>query len=144
MKQLLSLFLAAPLFGQTPLSLRDAVQVALRENRSIAESGAAVNAAAARISQVRGGKLPKIDYSESFTRGNNPVYVFGALLTQHQFGMENFNIGPLNRPDPLNNFQSQITVDQVLYDGGQTATGIRSAAIGRDMTTEELRRAEML
>ena len=31
------------------------------------------------------GKLPKVNYSESFTRGDNPVYVFGSLLTQHQF-----------------------------------------------------------
>jgi outer membrane protein len=144
MKQLLSLLLAAPLFGQAPLSLREAVQLAVRENRSIVESEAAVNAAAARISQARSGTLPKLNYSESFTRGNNPVFVFGSLLTQHQFGMENFNIGPLNRPDALNNFQSQLTVDQVLYDGGQTPAGVRSAALGRDMTAEERRRAGML
>jgi outer membrane protein len=144
MKQLLSLVLAAPLFGQTPLSLREAVQLALRENPSMVETRASVHSAAARIAQARGDALPKINYSESFTRGNNPVFVFGSLLTQHQFGPENFNIGPLNHPDALNNFQSQLTVDQVLYDGRQTAVAIKSAALGRDLSAEEQRRAEML
>ncbi len=144
MKQLLFLVLAAPLFAQAPLSLRDAVHLALRDNRSLAEAASSVQAAAARIDQARSARLPKVNYSESFTRGNNPVYVFSSLLTQHQFGLENFNIGPLNRPDALNHFQSQLTVDQVLYDAGQTGVAARSASLGRDMTAEERRRAEML
>jgi len=144
MKQLLFLVLTAPLLAQPPLSLREAVGLALRENRSLAESSAGVQAASDRIEQARAGRLPKQNYAESFTRGNNPVFVFGSLLTQHQFGPDNFNIGPLNRPDALNNFQSQLTVDQVLYDGGQTGAGVRSAALARDMSAEERRRAEML
>ena len=85
---------AAPLFAQAPLSLRDAVRFALRENRGLAASSAAVDAAGARVDQARGGRLPKVNYSESWTAGNNPVFVFGSLLTQHQFTAENFNIGP--------------------------------------------------
>src|SRR5437764_12343956 len=144
MKQLLLLVAAGPLLAQDPLSLREAVGLARRENKAIAATNAAMGASAARIDQARAGRLPKLNYSESFARSDNPVFVFSSLLTQHQFGAENFNIGPLNRPDSLNNFQSQLTVDQVLYDGGQTATGVRSAALGRDMTAEERRRAEML
>ena len=86
--------------------MRDAVRLALRENRSIAGADAGALASAARIAQARGGMLPKVNYSESFARSNNPVFVFSSLLTQHQFGVENFAIGPLNRPDFLNNFQS--------------------------------------
>jgi outer membrane protein len=144
MKQLLLLVLTSPLVAQSPLSLRDAVELALRENHSIAETAASVAAASARTEQARAGKLPKVNYSESFTRGDNPVYVFGSLLTQHQFGLENFNIGPLNRPDALNNFQSQLTVDQVLYDGGQAGAGLKSATLGRQLSAEERRRTEML
>ncbi|HXS95450.1 MAG TPA: TolC family protein [Candidatus Limnocylindrales bacterium] len=139
-----ALFLvAAPLLAQDSLSLRDAVRLALRENKGLAASSAAVDAARARVDQARGGRLPKLNYSESWSAGNNPVYVFGSLLTQHQFTVENLNIGTLNRPDPLNNFQSLVTIDQPIYDAGQTHTAVKSATLARELSAEDKRRAEM-
>ena len=120
MRTNLLFLLSASLWAQDSLSLREAVRLSLRENKAIAGTTEGSRASDARITQARGGKLPKVNYSESFTRSDNPVFVFSSLLTQHQFGAENFAIGPLNRPDFLNNFQSQLTVDQVLYDAGQT------------------------
>ena len=120
MRKTLLPLLAASLWAQDPLSLRQAAQLAIRENKAVAGTAADGQAAQARITQARGGLLPKVNYSESFARSDNPVFVFSSLLTQHQFGPNNFDIGPLNRPDALNNFQSQLTVDQVLYDAGQT------------------------
>ena len=52
-------------------------------------------------------------------------------------------IGPLNRPDPLNNFQSQITVDQPIFDAGQTRNAVKSAELVRKMTCEEQRLVQM-
>ena len=135
--------MAAPLWAQDPLSLREAVRLALRENKSIAAAGEGERAAAARVDQARGGKLPKVNYSESFVRSDNPVFVFSSLLTQHQFGAENFAIGPLNRPDFLNNFQSQLTADQVLYDGGLTRHAVHQAELGRQLSSEDGRRVQM-
>ncbi len=143
MRKLPLILFALPLCAQDPLSLRDAVRLALRQNKAIAATGAAARASDARLSEARGGLLPKVNYSESFARGDNPVFVFSSLLTQHQFGMDNFNIGPLNRPDSLNNFQSQVTVDQVLYDGGQTRNAVKSAELSQQMTGEEQRRVQM-
>jgi outer membrane protein len=135
--------LAAPLWAQDPLSLREAVHLAIRENKAIAGATAGLRASASRVAQARTGKLPKINYSESFTRSDNPVFVFSSLLTQHQFGAENFAIGPLNRPDFLNNFQSQLTVDQPIYDAGQTRNAVKSAGLAKEMTEEEQRRIQM-
>jgi outer membrane protein TolC len=137
------LVLAVPLLAQDPLSLRDAVRLALRENKAISATNAGMRASVARIDEARAGKLPKLNYSESFSRSDNPVFVFSSLLTQHQFGVENFNIGPLNRPDSLNNFQSLLTVDQPLYDAGQTRNAVKSADLSRQMTGEEQRRTQM-
>ena len=86
--------------------MREAVRLALRENKAIAATDAGMRASEARIDEARAGRLPKVNYSESFVRSDNPVFVFSSLLTQHQFGTDNFNIGPLNRPDSINNFQS--------------------------------------
>ena len=135
--------LGGSLWAQDVLSLREAVGTALRENRAVAATGSAVRASESRVTQARGGMLPKVNYTESFTRSDNPVFVFSSLLTQHQFGVENFAIGPLNRPDFLNNFQSLVTVDQPIYDAGQTRVATRSAQVGRQLTTEEERRVRM-
>jgi outer membrane protein len=87
--------------------------------------------------------LPKVNYSESWTRSDNPVFVFSSLLTQHQFGAQNFQLGPLNRPDFLNNYQSQLTADQVLYGAGQTKHAVRSAELTKDFISEQGRRTQM-
>lgn len=145
MNKKLQLFVltAFPVWAQDSLSLRDAVRVALERNPGIEASGAAKKAAESRIVAARAGKLPRVNYSESWTRSDNPVFVFSSLLTQHQFGAANFQIGPLNRPDFLNNFQSQVVAEQSLYDGGQTRHAVRSAELGRDLTAEEIRRTRM-
>jgi outer membrane protein TolC len=143
MRFTLLLLLALNLPAQEPLSLRDAVRVALRENKTLAAAAAGVQAAASRVTEARGGRLPKVNYSESWARSDNPVFVFSSLLTQHQFTANNFAIGPLNRPDALNNFASQVTVEQPLYDAGQTRLAVRGAELGREMTGEARRGAEM-
>jgi outer membrane protein TolC len=143
MIKLFVFFAGVTLLAQDSLTLRNAARLALRENRSLAAATAGVRASQARIDLAHSGFLPKVNYSESFVRSNNPVFVFSSLLTQHQFSVDNFNIGPLNRPDSLNNFQSLLTVDQVLYDAGQTKNAVKSAELGQNMTAEDRRRAEM-
>jgi outer membrane protein len=132
-----------PGWAQDPMTLKAAVHLALERNKSVEASGAALKAAESRIAEARGGSLPKVSYSESWARSDNPVFVFSSLLTQHQFGERNFQIGPLNRPDFLNNFQSQVTADQALYDAGQTKHAVRSAELTKDMASEEGRRTQM-
>jgi outer membrane protein len=143
-KTLLILLLGLPAGAQdAAMSLNDAVRLAVDKNKSIEASNAATKGADTRISGVRSGFLPKVNYSESWTRSDNPVFVFGSLLTQHQFGTQNFQIGSLNNPDFLNNFQSLVTADQVLYDAGQTKHAIRSSELTKDITNEEGRRTQM-
>ncbi len=134
---------ALPGWTQDPMSLNDAVHLALDRNKSVESSDASGKAAESRIAEARGGNLPKVNYSESWARSDNPVFVFSSLLTQHQFGEQNFQIGPLNRPGFLNNFQSQLTADQQFYDGGQTRHAVRAAELTRDITLEDGRRTRM-
>ena len=131
------------LLGQEPLSLQEAVRQALSRHPSMEAATARIHAAESRISESRSGWMPHASYTESFQSGNNPVYVFGALLTQHQFTADNFNIDSLNRPGPVNNFQSLVSVDQVVYDFGATRGEVRSADLGRKMSEEDKRRAEI-
>ncbi len=139
----LLLVIALPGAAQAPLALKDAVALALNTNKSIAASEAATGAAGARIKEARAGFLPQVNYSESWTRSDNPVFVFSSLLTQHQFGEQNFQIGALNQPDFLNNFQSVVSADQVLYDAGKTRHAVRGATLNREMADQDGRRSRM-
>ena len=141
-KKLLYLGLLAPLYGQEPLSLRDAVRLALDHNKSIEAAGAARQAAGARIQQAKSGWLPRVNYSESLTRSDNPVFVFSSLLTQHQFTEQNFGVAALNRPGALNNFQSQLNLDQMIYDAGQVRNATRSAQLLERVSGEDGRRTQ--
>jgi outer membrane protein TolC len=144
MKRTLLLFGAAfAVRGQEALSLKDAVRAALDRNQGIAASAAVQDAAAARIRQARSGYLPKVNYQESWARSDNPVFVFSSLLTQRQFGEQNFAIGTLNRPDFLNNFQSLVTAEQPLFDAGKTRRAVRTAELGYALAGEDLRRSRM-
>jgi outer membrane protein len=145
MKKILQMLVlwSLPVLAQDPMSLKDAVRLALDKNKLVEASVAASKAAESRIAQARGGNLPKVNYSESWARSDNPVFVFSSLLTQGQFGEQNFGIGALNHPDFLNNFQSQVMADQTLYDAGQTRHAVRSAELTKDLTGEEGRRTRM-
>ncbi|MGB9611157.1 MAG: TolC family protein, partial [Bryobacteraceae bacterium] len=135
--------LASAAFGQEPLSLKEAVQQALKRHPSLEAADARIQAAESRVGQARSGYLPRVQYMENQMRGNNPVYVFSSLLTQRQFTEANFDIRRLNRPDPLNNFQSVVTAEQLIYDFGGVKNGVKAAEFGKKMTEAE-KRAEQL
>jgi outer membrane protein TolC len=74
---------AAPLLAQDTLTLRQAVEMALQSNPLIAAADAGEKEAETRVRQTRSGFLPRVQFSESLQRGNNPVFAFSSLLTQH-------------------------------------------------------------
>jgi outer membrane protein len=134
---------ASAIFGQEALTAPQAVALALRSQPSLQASAEAVKAAAARVNEAKGERLPKVDYTESWQRSNNQVFVFGSLLTQRQFTAQNFELGFLNNPPFLNNFQSQVIAEQNVYDFGARRGRIQIARIGQQLAGEESTRTEM-
>jgi outer membrane protein len=103
------------------LTLRDAVTLALKNNPAVQASAAYAESVDQGIAESRAGRYPRVDFSEGFTRGNNPVYVFGTLLTQRRFVAPDFALNLLNTPLPLDNFQTQFTASAPLYDARQSS-----------------------
>jgi outer membrane protein len=132
-----------PAWAQSALSLADAVRLAQEHHPAIEATAATKQAAQSRVVQARSGFLPKVGYSEAYQRSDNPVFVFGSLLSQHQFTQQNFDLGTLNAPNFLNNFQSQLSVNQVLFDAGATKAQVHSAEAGSQIAAEDERRARM-
>jgi outer membrane protein len=137
---LLSLLLAAGSLGlaqSTPpasgkLTLQQAVALALQKNPSIRAADAYAEAVRQSVDAAKAGRYPRLDFSEGFTRSNNPVYVFGSLLTQRQFTANDFALNFLNAPPPLDNFRTQFAASVSLYDAGETKHKTRDARLGSE------------
>lgn len=128
--------------AQDVLTLSEAVQLALRQNPSLQGSEDESDAARARVKQVRAEWLPRIDFSQGFTRGDDPVYVFGTLLTQRRFTAANFALSGLNTPVPLDNFQTRLNGQFSLFDSGHTRFRVQEAKrleTASDFETEQSR-----
>lgn len=119
------------------LTLSRAVEIALRSNPSTRAASAHREMADAQIREAQAGRLPILQGSETFTRSNNPVFVFGSLLEQGRFGPENFDINSLNHPDSLTNFRSALTLRVPIFDQRQTATRLAQARIKREQADHQ-------
>lgn len=132
----LALFLGFPglTWAQAPLTLAEAITRAQAANPDARAAEVAERLAAARLTQARAGYLPSVDVTESWQRGNQPVFVFSSLLAQRQFAASNFAIDALNRPDAVNNLRLGLTIDQAVFDPS-TRAGVRAATLGRELAT---------
>jgi outer membrane protein TolC len=119
--------------AQSPLTLDDAVGRALKQNPATRGAEAARREASERARQARAGWLPRLDLTETWQRGNQPVFVFGSILAQRSFTEANFAVDALNHPDPVSNFRTGISVEQLVFDGVRTLSANRSAAIGEEI-----------
>jgi outer membrane protein TolC len=129
------LLAAAPARAQTPLTLEDAIRRARGETAEARALASAIDEADARVRQAQSGYWPRIDATETFQRGNQPVFVFSSLLSQRRFAAANFAIDALNHPAALTNTRTSLTLDQRVFDAGVTRLGVQAATLGRDLAT---------
>ncbi len=139
LKKGLLILLTLPVFAQNPLSLQEAARMALDQHPSIESSAARVDAAESKIKQAHSGFLPRFNWQETIDGSNNPVYVFGSKLNQRNFTMADFDVNFLNTPGFYNNFQSQLVLEQTIYDAGQTKGQKEAARLGKDIAAEQVR-----
>ncbi|HXG52797.1 MAG TPA: TolC family protein [candidate division Zixibacteria bacterium] len=127
---------------QTPLTLAEAVQLALTNNRRLQAVARQSEAAASGVGQARGAFFPRLDLVEGFTYSDKPTLVFSGLLDQASFKQRNFAIGSLNEPPPLTNLSSQIRLEQPLYTGGRLSANLRQAQLSAEASEDIKRRAQ--
>src|SRR4029453_4645181 len=88
----LVLWLPSGAAGQESLTLDRAVSGGLARNASLRASRAGADKAAARVTAPPPGRFPRLSVTESWQRGNQPVFVFSSLLSARQFAAKNFAI----------------------------------------------------
>lgn len=125
-----------------PLTIREAVQRALGQNPDHAIAKSDLDAAQIGATSARLALAPRVDFSEAFSRGNDPVYAFGTLLRQHRFTQSNFDLNSLNRPSPLDNFATRLSGQWQAFDSFRTQREIASADHKRRSAASSLSRAD--
>ncbi len=110
-----------------PISLQQAVQISLEKNPLRKAALADTKAAAAGVSEARAGLLPHVVFSETATRGNDPIYVFGSRLRQQRFTSADFALNQLNTPLPFGNFSTRLGGNWNLFDSLATWRRVEQA-----------------
>jgi outer membrane protein TolC len=124
--------------AQEPLTVDAAVHAAIADNASLRAARAGLDEAGARTSEARAGFYPRLSVSEAWQRGDQPVFVFGSLLSSRTFGPSNFAIPALNHPNPIGFFHTSVAVEQLIYDGGRQRAVADAASLGRDMAASSV------
>ncbi len=114
------------------LTLPMAVEMALERHPLIRASIAGREIADAHLNKAQAKRWFLLQFSETYTYSNNPVFVFGSLLEQSRFGPGNFEIDSLNNPDPLSNFRTALTLRIPIFDQLEAGSGIDQAKIGQE------------
>jgi outer membrane protein TolC len=117
--------------AQDPLTLRQAVDLALKLSPAAAIATADDQEAKSAATLARTRLLPRLSFTEDISRGNDPVYAFGTRLRQGQFTQSDFALDALNHPQPIGNFSTRFSGSWTAFDSFKTQREIHSADLLR-------------
>jgi outer membrane protein TolC len=124
----------------SPLTLQQAVSISLEKNPERKAAMADIKAASADVKEARSFLLPHVTFSETATRGNDPVYVFGSELRQQRFTTADFALNALNTPTPFGNFATRFGGTWNLFDSFGSWQAVNRAERVKDATGHQLER----
>ncbi|MFA5110974.1 MAG: TolC family protein [Desulfobaccales bacterium] len=116
-----------------PLTLGEAMLLALKHNPALAAAGLTVETAEADVAKARARFLPTVNFQETFNYSNNPTQVFMNKLNQRVFTGQDFLLDNLNNPNAFGNFRSGLVMRQPLFQAGEAYLGFQQARLGREM-----------
>jgi outer membrane protein TolC len=126
----------------SPLSLQQAVRIALEKNPLRKAAVADTRVASADVRLARSVFMPRLTLSETATRGNDPVYVFGSKLRQQRFSANDFSLNKLNTPLPFGNFSTRVGGSWNLFDSFASWHGVNRAKQMNEAAGHQLERTD--
>lgn len=126
----------------SPLTLEQAVKIALEKNPQRKAALADTRVASADVRDARSVLMPRLTFSETATRGNDPVYVFGSKLRQQRFTTADFALNKLNTPLPFGNFATRFGGSWNLFDSFASWHGINRAKEMNEAAGHQLERTD--
>lgn len=136
----------SPVSGAEPLTLEEAILLAMKHHPGLKAAGLEVTAAEAEVAKARARFLPRLDFAETYTYSNSPSQVFMSKLNQRRFAGQDFLLDNLNHPSPYGNFRAGLTLSQPLFQAGEATLGYQQAKLGREMAQAQAlkRRQEVI
>jgi outer membrane protein len=132
--------------GSEPINRSKAVSLAMSQHPQLKVFQSRKDMAGERITQARSGFLPRIAFSERYSRTNTPMWAFGTKLNQESITRQDFDPERLNHPDDIDNFAGSLSLHWSIYDSGRTWYGsqqaVEAAAVA-DLDTERTRQQVM-
>ncbi len=126
----------------SPLTLQQAVSLALEKNPGRKAALADSKAASADVRGAKSFLLPRVTFTATATRGNDPVYVFGSKLRQQRFSTADFALNRLNTPTPLGNFATHFGGTWTLFDSLASWRAVDRAERVKDAAAQQLERTD--
>jgi outer membrane protein len=126
----------------SPITLQQAVNVALEKNPERKAALADTRAASEGVKEARASLLPRVQFSETITDGNDPVYVFGSKLRQQRFTNADLALNVLNTPTPLSNYATRFGGTWNLFDSFASWHAVNRAERAKDAAGHQLERTD--
>lgn len=89
------------------------------------KDNASLEKAIAQKAVAASAQMPQLWASVKMDYGDDPVYVFGALLRQNKFSNDDFALGRLNSPAPKADYGAGVEGQWLLFDFSQTASKVK-------------------
>jgi outer membrane protein len=121
------------LAASPPLTLGEAMLLALQHNPALKAAGMSVETAEADLAKARARFLPTVNFAETYNYSNNPTQVFMNKLNQRVFTAQDFLLNNLNYPNAFGDFRTGLVMRQPLFQGGEAYLGYKQAQLGREM-----------
>jgi outer membrane protein len=126
-------FFLAPvsLQAQTPetVSFKRYLQQVVDYYPLLKKENASIEKAVSQKALAASARVPQLWASTKVEYGDDPVYVFGALLRQNKFSNDDFALGRLNTPGPRSDMAASLEGSWLIFDFSQTTARIKSAGL---------------
>ena len=99
-----------------PISLQQAVDSALANNRTLRLSKLETDIAASKYRQTNAIYMPQLNFSMTGMATDNPLNVFGLKLGQGLVTQSDFDPAWLNNPASRSDFMSRFSLQQPIYN----------------------------
>ena len=122
---------------EPPLTLEEAVRLAISRHQDVAKARAAADALKGKVREVRSQALPEIKLESNATRWRDPSLLNASGLDKFPEELRQALV-----PSAVNLFDYSITVKQPLFTQGKVGTALRLASIEAEGALSEIDRAE--
>jgi outer membrane protein TolC len=134
---------ALPLAAEeVPLSLAEALDLALSQNPELGAARDESAAEDARAEAVKRLRWPRVEVGGLWSRGDNPAQVFAHKLNAGEFGQADFDVQRLNSPQAISHLTTTLAVEAPVDAFGRVAALARAAGGASAARRAGLRQAE--